>query len=295
MAYCKEVRKLALRMIKQIGIVRTSKLINISRTTLWRWTKNGATKEKRVFNSKLLDLIKDRLIAFLHLNICTDAKTICKFFMENFNIKICTKTVLKFIKRIGFTKKRIRTRGVCKGNYDELKKQFVSKYKDALKTKKTLVAIDECGFNENIKSLYGYSPIGTPPIIKTTGSWIHHSLLMAVFSDGRKEYIIKKGSINKNFVDSLLLKDDSMIIMDNASIHKNLCLFTNPITSYSPPYSPEYNAIELCFGKTKDSFRKINTTLNGNVNELISSSVETLSPQMIINCFTHVFEKFIDL
>ena len=52
---------------------------------------------------------------------------------------------------------------------------------------KILVSVDECGFSERLKPHDGY--VGKPVIVKTTGGWVHHSLLMAVFSDGRKEFV----------------------------------------------------------------------------------------------------------
>ena len=35
------------------------------------------------------------------------------------------------------------------------------------------------------------APVGKPVIVKTTGGWVHHSLLMVVFSDGRKEFVVR--------------------------------------------------------------------------------------------------------
>jgi transposase len=71
---------------------------------------------------------------------------------------------------------------------------------------------------------------------------------MAVFSDGRKEFVVKKGSVKKTdfvaFIESLSLCNNSVAIMDN------IC--------YTPPYSPEFNAIELCFAKVKRDFRRLN-------------------------------------
>ena len=54
----------------------------------------------------------------------------------------------------------------------------------------TIQGCDECGFSERVKALYGYSPVGQPCIVHNSGSWYNHSLLMAVFSTGRKEYFI---------------------------------------------------------------------------------------------------------
>ena len=62
------VRKLALRMIRQIGVLKTSAFTNISRSTLWRWKRFGADPKRRVFESKLFESNKDLLKSFLLSN-----------------------------------------------------------------------------------------------------------------------------------------------------------------------------------------------------------------------------------
>ena len=226
---------------------------------------------------------------YLETNICTDSRTILIFLKENHNINISVKTILKFIKKLGFTKKRIRTRGICKGNNNLLKTNFITTYKNA---------IDECYFSEKIHPLYGYALKGKSPIIKINGSWMHHSLLMAVSSNGEKKYLIKKGSIKRTdfceFIDSLQLDNNSCIIIDNASIHKKLTLNTNHVICYNIPYSPETNAIELCFGIIKNYFRKNNYSSLFSVPDLIEKSIKELNPKMIINSFRHVFNHYIN-
>jgi transposase len=73
---------------------------------------------------------------------------------------------------------------------------------------------------------------------------------------------VKKGSVKKKdfvaFIESLSLFNNSVAIMDNASIHKKLVL-SHPVNiCYTHPYSPEFNAIELCFAKVKRDFRRLN-------------------------------------
>ena len=47
------------------------------------------------------------------------------------------------------------------------------------------------------------------------------------------------------------------LIMDNASIHKKLTLDRSTNVIYTPPYSPEYQPIELCFSQVKRNVRNI--------------------------------------
>jgi transposase len=286
------VRKLALRMVQKVGLVQTAIFTNISRSTLWRWKRYGVDPRKRKFESRLFEENKEILRNFLLCTNCTTARGIVAFFKQMHNIRLCTKTVYKFIKMLGFSRKRTKCRGQCKGDLKTLTTTFCNRYNKALNESKCIVSIDECGFSERLKPVYGYSPVGQPVILKTSGGWVHHSLLMAVYSDGRKQFSIKKGSVNKKyfteFVDSLDLQQDVMVVLDNASIHKNLDMQTRPDLCYTPPYSPEFNAIELCFSNIKRYFRKLNIGTQDNVHDLIRKAIDYLSIRDVMACFDHV-------
>jgi len=122
---------------------------------------------------------------------------------------------------------------------------------------------------------------------------------MAVYSDGHKTFMIKKGGVKKTdfttFIESLKLSDNSILIMDNASIHKNLILKKTVDTCYTPPYSPEFNAIELCFAKVKRNFRRLNANHCGEivVPNMISTAVNSLTEKDIVSCFDHVLNTFV--
>jgi transposase len=296
MTYRLEVRKLAIKMILEYGVLKTSKLLKISRITLWRWQANGVEIFKRVFKSHLFETIKNKLEDILMIQGTRNAIEIANYFKESLNITISKKTIYKYIKKIGYSRKRIRTRGICKGDLEALTKSFCARYKESYHMNNLMVAVDESGHSEKTVRMYGYSKIGNPCIMKVNGSWINHSLLMAINSEGEKAFIIKKGAIKKDdfeeFVDSLNLDESSTLVLDNASIHKNLCLTTKPNILYTPPYSPEFNPIELCFGITKGYFREGNNN-NTDITHLINQSVTFLTPTMIKNCFEHVQKNFI--
>ena len=299
MTYCIQVRKLALRMVKRVGIVKTSMFTNISRITLWRWKTKGIKVKKRSFVCEKIQRIRDILEDFLAKNPCCTAKQITTYLRTYHGENVSLKTVYRTIRTIGYSRKRARSRGTCKGDLQPLINIFVDDYKEAITDKKIVVSIDECGFTEKNKQVYGYSPVNTPVILKASGSWVHHTLLMAVFSDGKSVYIHKKGSVKRpdfeNFIDALGLDERYLVIFDNASIHKKLMLTTNPKISRTPPYSPEYNPIELCFAKIKGTFRKLNSSASVDVPALITKSVSTLTKEHITNCFAHVWSNHINI
>jgi hypothetical protein len=62
------VRKLALRMVADLGVLKTSVFTNISRSTLWMWKRFGVNRKRREFVSNLFETNKDLLKSFLSMN-----------------------------------------------------------------------------------------------------------------------------------------------------------------------------------------------------------------------------------
>ncbi len=79
------------------------------------------------------------------------------------------------------------------------------------------------------------------------------------------------------------------VLMDNASIHKKLTLTNNINIIYTPPYSPEYNPIELCFSQIKRVYKEKALFCKQEVVEnIIDSIFEGLNTDKIGNSFDHV-------
>ena len=55
--------------------------------------------------------------------------------------------------------------------------------------------------------------------------------------------------------------------------------------NYIPAYSPIFNPIELIFSKVKSAFRKMDHL---NMELDIKKSIETITPDNIQNCYSHV-------
>ena len=128
-----------------------------------------------------------------------------------------------------------------------------------------LVFIDETGVNIDMTRLYGRSvgntrikdsaPINTP---KRTG------IVGAMRFDGTIRYRSFEGSITgKRFLNFLkqtllpILRKGDIVVMDNLSIHKvkgvqELILSANALPLYLPPYSPDFNPIEMLWSKLKN-------------------------------------------
>ena len=294
--YSLDFRKLALRKVSEIGVFKTSKLLHIHRSTLWRWRTNTNSRPKKSRINRLFSKVCDFITDFIRNNPFIPLYKLRRE-LEIIQ-KISKVTLSKYVNKLGFSRKRAKKRGRCKNNALEmLTKNFIDKFDQSKTANTKFVCIDECGFSENLRPLYGYSKKGEPLTIHTSGGWTHYSLLMAVFQCGKLNFSIKKGSINKSnfqtFINRLQIDDSYSIVMDNASIHKKLTLDCNPNIIYTPPYSPQFQPIELCFANIKRRFR--NKFVENNVSEAIKESVFELSPEIIKSCFSHAFEKEIPL
>jgi len=88
------------------------------------------------------------------------------------------------------------------------------------------------------------------------------------------------------FLNNLIpyLDENSILIMDNAKIHRSNVvshfLYENNLNHlYLPPFSPDYNAIELLFSKLKSELKKfhlIDITIPDAINEILELIPRTM-------------------
>ena len=285
------VRKLALRLVGKVGVCKASSLTSISRSTLWRWKRFGVDPKRRRYESKLFETCRSHLRACLAEHPTFATHEIAHALHGSHGYKVSTKTIRKFIKKLGYSRKRTRSRGTSKRDVSHLKREFQSRYVDFADAGRVIVSVDECAFSESLKPFYGYSPVGQPVVIATSGGWTHYSLLMAAFSDGRCASHLYKGSIDASrfqaFVTSLDLYSDDVLVLDNASILKSVK--GPPTFLFTPPYTPEFNAIEMCFSTVKSRFRKLNGAVETrtDVPSMVEQSIAALDEEKIANCFRH--------
>ena len=135
-----------------------------------------------------------------------------------------------------------------------------------------IVYLDESGVNIGMTRIYGRSLGGTRCIDHTPiNTTKNTTILSSIRLNGETAYTTYTGGTTKEkFVDYLenilipTLKDGDVIIMDNMRSHhakevaetvsrssKNLTIL------YLPPYSPDFNPIEMMWSKIKAILRKL--------------------------------------
>lgn len=138
------------------------------------------------------------------------------------------------------------------------------------------MCIDETSFGRHGRSAYGYAEKGKPLLISKRQPCMKTSSLLAAM--GRTQMVgtfIKQGSINTgiflNFLISLDLSENTVILLDNVRFHHASCI-KEYITSrkchllFTPPYSPWFQPIEGIFSIMKRTYYQDHT-----IEEIIQS------------------------
>lgn len=132
-----------------------------------------------------------------------------------------------------------------------------------------LVFLDETGFQESIHNNRGWAPSGETPTVIAPYRGRNTTAIGAIRLSGPCALCAMDGYMNKDdllwFLEEVLgpeLHDGDIVVMDNLRAHTSIeaaellaCFGATPL--FLPPYSPEYNPIEFCWGVMKSWFRKL--------------------------------------
>jgi transposase len=166
-------------------------------------------------------------------------------------------------------------------------KEFCNKVIDRYLSTDMLWSVDESHFSDNIGMpwpLTYYSKIGIKKRLKAKKKIRkRYTLLLGIANDGDYNYDIMEGSCNRKLFTEFVDTIPGDIICDNASIHKKVA--TDRIT-FVPPYSPEFNPVEMAFSVVKNEYRKQHQVKD--VLDRILLSLKQLTAGKIKAMFRHV-------
>jgi transposase len=182
-----------------------------------------------------------------------------------------------------------------------LRQDFQTQFVDTLgKFVKRLKFLDESGAHLGLTRLCGRAAPGERVVEATPGYSGHHYTLVATL--GWQEVIapwIFEGAMNSTtfevYVRTQLLptlRPGDILVMDNLSAHtgetiRQLIEAKGARLEFLPPYSPDFNPIELCWSKVKTALRAAKArTLDALVEE-IAQALRSISLTDIQNWFAH--------
>jgi len=266
----KEIKLLAIKHYKKYGSLRkTCKIFNCSKSSLQRWIEkhNNPNKErkksKRKVNNEIINFVKkiiDKRSNIILIQIQNKIN-------NKFNIKLSLMTIFRIIKKINYSRKRLRKK-YFPDKKIEIEKDLLKEYYKRLDTIKInkLISIDETSIYLNMSLSYGRSKKGKRAYLKTTKyPYVKYNMICGIKYGkiiGYEIYEKLKGGIKQeqfiNFINKYINKKykNHYILIDNASFHRskniyNTIMDTNNKLIFSVIYHPETNPIENLFSQFK--------------------------------------------
>jgi transposase len=160
--------------------------------------------------------------------------------------------------------------------------------------------LDECGVTTDLLRRYGRSPVGTRLGDHTPCShWQTHTVVTALRLDGLCAPAVFDGPIDNPtyaaYVEQVLapaLRPGDVVVLDNLAAHKQPVVraaieAAGAHLRFLPPYSPDFNPIELAFTKLKAFLRAARPRTFDQVCELIAAALELFTPTECRNFVRH--------
>ena len=260
MAYSLDLRQKVVDYIENGGrVTKAAQVFGIGRASIYRWLERkelAATKVK--YRQRSLDIRE------LSKDIQENPEATLKQRAEKFGVS--TTAIFKALKKMKITRKKKELR------YRERStKERIKYYQDLRKLikiygSKSLVFVDESGFEECPDCIYAWSKKGKKIYGDRQGKRGKRENLVAGRRKGKKDLIapmIFTGSLNAEGFEGWLsiyllpsLTITSVLIMDNAPIHrktviKQIVEDAGHQVIFLPKYSPDLNDIEHDFSALK--------------------------------------------
>jgi transposase len=162
------------------------------------------------------------------------------------------------------------------------------------------VFLDECGVTTDLLWRYARSPRGLRVMDHTPcGHWEAHTVIAALRLEGLGAPAVFDGPIDSPsflaYVEQVLvptLRPGDVVVLDNLAAHKQPEVRTAieqaaASIRFLPPYSPDFNPIELAFAKLKAFLRAARPRTYEHVCTLIAIALDLFTPDECANYVRH--------
>ncbi|MES1256686.1 MAG: IS630 family transposase [Acidobacteriota bacterium] len=167
------------------------------------------------------------------------------------------------------------------------------------------VFLDESGVTTDLLRRYGRSPRGArlhdhPPC----RHWQTHTVLATLRRTGLDATAVLDGPVDNvsflAYVEQILvptLRPGQVVVMDNLIVHKQPAVrvaieATGAHLRFLPPYSPDFNPIEIAFAKLKAFLRAARPRSFDAVVDLVKTALGLFLPDECANYFRHAGYRF---
>jgi len=165
---------------------------------------------------------------------------------------------------------------------------------------KHLKFIDESGVNIGMTRLFGRASAGQRVVEATPGhSGTHYTLIAALSWHGVQAAWLLPGAMDREAFDVYIaqvlaptLRRGDIVLMDNLSAHtgprtRQFIEATGAQLEFLPPYSSDFNPIELCWSKVKQALRAAKARTFDSLLEALADAFASVSQADIEAWFAH--------
>jgi len=162
-----------------------------------------------------------------------------------------------------------------------------------------LVFLDESGAKTNMTRLYGRAVRSSRcHATAPSGRWETTTMISSVRLDGTTACMALEGATNtevfRAYIGEVLLptlRPGDLVIMDNLSAHKNaetleLIRSAGAEPVFLPPYSPDFNPIEMMWSKVKSILRKLEARDTETLFDAIGEALSEVTQKDALGWFT---------
>ena len=162
------------------------------------------------------------------------------------------------------------------------------------------IFVDESGVTTDLLRRYARSPRGTRASDHTPCShWQTHTVVAALRPSEMTATAVFDGPMDtvtfRAYVEQVLvptLRPGDVVVLDNLASHKHAEVRVaieqaGAHLRYLPPYSPDFNPIELAFAKLKAFFRAARPRTFDQVCDLMRTALALFLPDECANCVRH--------
>ena len=163
-----------------------------------------------------------------------------------------------------------------------------------------LIFLDESGVNTGMTRIYGRALKNQRVVDSVPDTRFYRTtILSTVRLDGTIVPCVFEDSLNgdifREYIRQFLvptLKPGDIVVMDNLSSHKvsgivEMIEAVGAGVMFLPPYSPDYNPIELMWSKMKAVLRKLKVRTKDHLIDAIATALATISVSDISHWFAH--------
>jgi transposase len=165
---------------------------------------------------------------------------------------------------------------------------------------KHLKFIDESGVHVGLTRLFGRASAGQRVVEATPGhSGTHYTLIAALSWQGVQAAWLLPGAMDREAFDVYIaqvlaptLRRGDIVLMDNLSAHtgprtRQFIEATGAQLEFLPPYSSDFNPIELCWSKVKQALRTAKARTFDSLLEALAEAFASVSHADIEAWFAH--------